>query len=128
MADEKSGFPKDPGTLLAEDRTQLAHERTLMAWTRTATSLISFGFTIYTFFDNFGSKAASHKFLGAAHYALIMISIGLICLILASLQHWRDMHRMELELGAKPRFLALALAGMIAFLGIFGLLAVVFRL
>jgi inner membrane protein YidH len=33
-------------TLLAVDRTRLAHERTLMAWVRTATSMISFGFTI----------------------------------------------------------------------------------
>jgi len=31
-------------TKLALDRTRVAHERTLMAWTGTATSLISFGF------------------------------------------------------------------------------------
>ena len=41
----------DTGTRLALDRTHLAHERTLMAWVRTATSLISFGFTIYKFFS-----------------------------------------------------------------------------
>ncbi len=41
----------DTGTRLAVDRTRLAHERTLMAWVRTATSLISFGFTIYKFFE-----------------------------------------------------------------------------
>ena len=34
-------------TKLAVDRTRLAYERTLMAWVRTATSLISFGFTIF---------------------------------------------------------------------------------
>lgn len=38
-------------TELALDRTLLAHDRTLMAWVRTATSLISFGFTIYKFFQ-----------------------------------------------------------------------------
>ena len=36
---------------LALDRTLLAHDRTLMAWIRTAVSLISFGFTIYKFFQ-----------------------------------------------------------------------------
>ena len=41
----------DDRTALALDRTRLAHERTLMAWARTATSLISFGFTIYKFFQ-----------------------------------------------------------------------------
>ena len=41
----------DDRTSLALDRTRLAHERTLMAWVRTAVSLISFGFTIYKFFQ-----------------------------------------------------------------------------
>lgn len=38
-------------TILAVDRTRLAHDRTLMAWVRTSASLISFGFTIYKFFQ-----------------------------------------------------------------------------
>ena len=46
-----SAKPLDVGTRLAVDRTRLAYERTLMAWVRTATSLISFGFTIYKFFQ-----------------------------------------------------------------------------
>jgi putative membrane protein len=44
---------KDRGTILAEertdvalDRTRMAAERTLMAWVRTTLSMISFGFTI----------------------------------------------------------------------------------
>ena len=41
----------DIGTRLAIDRTRLAHERTLMAWVRTAVSMITFGFTIYEFFE-----------------------------------------------------------------------------
>ena len=41
----------DTGTRLAVERTRLAYERTLMAWVRTATSLISFGFTVYKFFQ-----------------------------------------------------------------------------
>jgi putative membrane protein len=42
---------KPDSTQLALDRTWLAHERTLMAWVRTATSMISCGFTIYKFFQ-----------------------------------------------------------------------------
>jgi uncharacterized membrane protein YidH (DUF202 family) len=41
----------DDATSLAVSRTMLAHDRTLMAWVRTATSMISFGFTIYKFFQ-----------------------------------------------------------------------------
>ena len=36
---------------LAVERTFLAYERTLMAWTRTSVSLISFGFTLFKFFQ-----------------------------------------------------------------------------
>jgi len=36
---------------LALERTFLAHERTLMAWVRTAASLITFGFTLFKFFE-----------------------------------------------------------------------------
>ena len=43
----------DTSTKLAYDRTRLAYERTLMAWVRTGTSLITFGFTIYKFFEEF---------------------------------------------------------------------------
>jgi len=49
---------KDTGTILAEERTDLAlrrslmaGERTLMAWIRTALSMIGFGFSIYKFFQ-----------------------------------------------------------------------------
>jgi len=38
--------PASESPLLAVDRTRLAHERTLMARVRTATSMISFGFSI----------------------------------------------------------------------------------
>jgi putative membrane protein len=110
----------------ARDRTMLAHERTLMAWTRTATSLISFGFTIYTFFHNFGQRQQSQGFLGPAHYALIMISIGLVCLFLATLRHWYDVRELRRE-GAKPRLLAPLLAAMICVLGFLGFFAVLFR-
>ena len=44
-----SGLPD--ATRLAVDRTRLAYERTLMAWIRTATSMISFGFTIFKFLE-----------------------------------------------------------------------------
>ncbi len=36
---------------MARLRTSMASDRTLMAWVRTALSMISFGFTIYKFFQ-----------------------------------------------------------------------------
>jgi putative membrane protein len=126
LSQERTGLA-DERTDLALDRTVLAHERTLMAWTRTATSLISFGFTIYTFFENFGNRDASRRVVGSANFALVMISAGLICLLLATMRHWQEMQHMRAEYDAKPRYLAFVLAAMVSVLGILGLAAVVFR-
>src|SRR6185436_13456573 len=84
----------DSSTALALERTRLAHERTLMAWVRTATSLISFGFTIYKFFQFLREQGETphteHRF-GARGFALVMISVGLVSLLLATLGHWQYM-------------------------------------
>ena len=115
-------------TDLAAERTLLAHDRTLMAWTRTATSLISFGFTMYKFFESFGSKESSRRVLGSANFALVMISIGLSCLVLATIQHRRDVRQIVTQYGVKSRSLALAMAALVSLLGILGAVAVAFRL
>src|SRR5262249_41331764 len=77
---------------LAVERTLLAHERTLMAWVRTSTSLISFGFTIYKFFAYLVQTEGltSHRTLaGPRHFALAMISLGVISLAFAVAQERR---------------------------------------
>ena len=125
MADGEA--KKDQSTNLAVDRTMLAHERTLMAWTRTATSLISFGFTIYTFFHNYGDKEANRA-LGPRHYAIIMISVGLISLFIATWRHHKDVQDIEQEYGAKPRRTAPIVALLIFGMGCVGLIAALFRL
>jgi putative membrane protein len=128
MADQSTAsYTPQTSNEYARDRTMLAHERTLMAWTRTATSLISFGFTIYTFFHNFGPRDRPPGFLGPANYAMIMISIGLLCLFLATLRHMSDVRDLQRHEGAKPRRLAPLLAAMISVLGFLGLLAVILR-
>jgi uncharacterized membrane protein YidH (DUF202 family) len=43
--------PLDRSTQLAIDRTWVAYERTMLAWVTTATSLITFGFSVYKFFQ-----------------------------------------------------------------------------
>jgi putative membrane protein len=47
----KSATELDISTILAYDRTRLAYENTMMSWVRTATSLITFGFSVYKFFQ-----------------------------------------------------------------------------
>ena len=114
-------------TELAVDRTMLAHERTLMAWTRTATSLISFGFTLYTFFHNYQPQEPSRP-LGPRHYSIIMISIGLTSLLIATWRHHKDVAELEREYRAKPRRTAPIVALLIFAMGCVGLIAALFRL
>jgi putative membrane protein len=120
--------PAQQNTELATDRTMLAHERTLMAWTRTSISLISFGFTIYTFFSKFETSRTGGAAAGFSNYALVMIGIGLLSLVMATIQHMRDMKFAVATYGAKPHRLALLLAGMVSLLGIYGFVTVLFRL
>lgn len=119
----------DVSTVLATDRTRLAHDRTLMAWVRTATSLISFGFTIYKFFQYLQERQAAPRegLLGPRQYAILMIAFGIIALALATLQHRRDMRALRKHHPEVPYSLATVLAGLISLLGIVALLAVIFR-
>ena len=114
---------------LALDRTRLAHERTLMAWTRTATSLISFGFTIYKFFEYLRENrpAVEPGILGPQGFAAMMIVIGLTALVLATVEHRRSMKALRAAFGEVPYSLAAVVAGLIAILGILGLLGVLVR-
>jgi len=117
-------------TELAVDRTRLAHERTLMAWTRTATSLISFGFTVYKFFD-YVRKEESGPPAGPLRprwFALFMIVTGLLALTLATIEHHRALKPLKASYGPQPPSLSLIVAALIAVLGIVGLIAVVFHL
>ena len=114
---------------MALDRTRLAHERTLMAWVRTATSLISFGFTIYKFFQYLQEKSQTpaDRIFGPREFALIMIGIGLLALLLATIQHRRDMVRLRSQYPGVPYSLATVLAGLLSILGVVAFVAVVFR-
>jgi putative membrane protein len=112
---------------LAIDRTRLAHERTLMAWTRTATSLISFGFTIYKFFQYLHEdepQAVREGVLGPRLFALFMITTGIIALILATVEHRRSMLTLRASYGKLPYSLASVVASLVALLGVLGIITV----
>jgi putative membrane protein len=119
-------------TRLAVDRTRLAHERTLMAWVRTATSLISFGFTIYKFFqylrENQQTVTVNEPLIGPRGFALIMIVIGLTALIFATLEHRRNLRALRAQYGELvPLSWSTVIAGLIAILGVLVLVAVTLR-
>src|SRR6476620_4489151 len=116
-------------TKLALERTRLAHERALMAWVRTATSLISFGFTIYKAFEYLRQRQpdVARGVLGPRNFSLVLIGLGIGALVLATVQHRADLHRLEARYGALPRSTAAIVATIVSLLGIVALILVFLR-
>jgi putative membrane protein len=123
--------PLDSGTRLAIDRTQLAHERTLMAWVRTATSLITFGFTLYKFFEFEAGKRiveTNSPLISPRHFAMVMIGTGLVALLFSAADHRRSLKRLHDEYGVVfPRSFSLVVAAVVSILGLLGFAAALFR-
>ena len=118
----------DTGTKLAVERTRLAQERTTMAWVRTAASLISFGFTIYKFFqiEQKGLEPGA-GLIGSRGFAAIMICTGVGALVLAAVQHHKNLHEMQNNYGALPKSVAGPVAWLVGLLGVLALLGVLYR-
>lgn len=130
----------DRGTLLAEERTRLAFERsflaaerTLMAWMRTSLSMISFGFTMVKFFEYLEEQRKvdmtgvfGHSY-GPAALGLTLITIGTLALVAAVVQHRQTMKRLHERGLVSAWSLALAVASVVAILGVFALGSLVLK-
>jgi putative membrane protein len=126
---EQPGVPKpDFNTQLSVERTFLAYERTLMAWIRTAASLISFGFTIYKFFQlEAKGRVAVSQVIGPRSFASIMILMGLFSLLIATIQHRMNVRRQR-SYGVPQRTLVGWVAALISVLGILAIVSVILEL
>ena len=100
-----------------------------MAWIRTSTSLIAFGFTIFKFFQYLSTEEELRKAIVSPWVVgVLMIVIGLAGLILAWFQHRQEMKALKAEAGAIPYSISGIMAGLIAILGIVALVVVIWRL
>lgn len=114
--------------MLAIERTRVAYDRTMMAWIRTATSLITFGFTIYKYFQIQRVAPPSERLIGPREFSLILITLGLLSLALAVWHHTQGVLRLRALYPETPRSLAGWLAASVALLGLLALIAVILRL
>jgi putative membrane protein len=113
---------------LALSRTWLASERTLMAWVRTATSMISFGFTIYKFFAiEAGGNFKKTGLVTPRAFAIVMVSIGVASLLLATIQHRLDVRTLRPMMEPPRRSLTEGVAALVSFFGIAVLLIAAFH-
>jgi putative membrane protein len=118
----------DLSTKLAFDRTWVAYERTMLAWVRTATSLITFGFSVYKFFQIVRAEGGrGNQLIGARQFGLLLVSIGLASLALATLEYRQNIRRLGSQYEGRPRSLAVIVAGLISVLGVAALTVMLFR-
>jgi len=118
----------DVSTRLAFDRTRVAYERTMMSWIRTATSLITFGFSIYKFFQIEGAgREQRNRLIGPREFAFMLVSIGLVSLLLATIEHRQNIRALGTRYAGKQRSLAVLVAALISILGVLALVAMIFR-
>jgi len=109
-------------TELAFAHTRAAYERTMMLWIRTATSLITFGFSIYKFFQiERPIETTPNRFIGTRGFAFLLVSIGLISLMLATIEHSHNIRALRTQSPDDHRSLAVLLAAIILVLGILAL-------
>jgi putative membrane protein len=121
--------PLDTSTRLAFDRTWVAYERTMLAWVRTATSLITFGFSVYKFFQIVRAEGEqSTRAFGARQFGILLVSIGLASLALATVEYRQNIRRLGAEYQGRPRSLAVIVAALISVLGVVAMSLIVFRL
>ncbi|MDM5263564.1 DUF202 domain-containing protein [Sulfurovum sp. XTW-4] len=115
---------------MAFERTRGAYQRTMMAWVRTGTSLITFGFTAYKFFQlEISGKIPLIKvsLIGAREFEFILICIGIILLLLGMFEHRRDMRAMQKEYPDMPWSATNLIAYLMAALGGLALISVIYR-
>ena len=118
---------------LARERTRDASERTMMAWIRTSFSLISFGFGIPALIEVLADTKVGQEanlILWARILGFTYISLGVFAVVVAMLQHRRDL--LHLEQGAysyqRGFPLGFVVAGVIALIGVASFLGLMFRL
>jgi putative membrane protein len=71
-----------------------------MVEVRTATSLITFGFSIFKFFQlELGNDRHDSHLIGPREFALLMAGIGLVALVLGTVEHWRNMRSLRSRTG-----------------------------
>jgi putative membrane protein len=122
----------DASARLSLQNTVLTHERTMLAWVRTSTSLITFGFGIQQFFR--ATRGPDYAdLIGPRTFGLTMIIIGLLALLLAALQHRSAIEALKTNYPERKQYPAIGrssaqlLGVLIALLGLLAIVSTLFR-
>lgn len=119
-------------------RTRLSVERTMMAWLRTATALIGFGFAIVQFFERLQSHEARSPYLPNApiYLGMALIACGVLALLVAIWEYravvrylWSEPFGPIAGMAKEPANTpVLAIGVLLIVIGLFAFFAVLLRL
>jgi putative membrane protein len=113
---------------LVFEQTALSHDTTLTAWLRTAISLMSFGFTIYEFFqESSATEAARYRLLTPRLVGLVMICFGLLSLLLAHIEHRKAIKKIRKSYPNLQKSGSALLSSLVLLFGVTLFLAALFR-
>ncbi|MGC8494284.1 MAG: YidH family protein [Syntrophobacteraceae bacterium] len=116
---------------LPYEQSRLSADRTLMSWIRTSLSMISFGFTIFKFFQYLKESATSYNIPAqrARNFGTALVSLGTILLILAIVEYIVFLRRLDRDSGKKFRIsLAAVAATLISLVGLLALFDLFLRI
>ena len=121
-------------TGMSFQRTRMSADRTLMSVMRTALSLISFGFTIFQFFQKMHDAKVIEHVHAPRNFGLALVILGIAMLLLGivyhvqfmlGLRHTRDEMKAEGLIYGESRFppsLTLITAVLLLVVGVFAIL------
>lgn len=109
-------------TYLAFERTREAYERTLQAWIRTGTSLITFGFSVYKFFQLETPAGKQGYLVGPREFGVALVSLGFLSLVSATIKYRLQIKDLRTHYsGPTGLSLSIVVASALSALGIFAL-------
>ena len=112
---------------LPSETNYLAYERTMLAWIRTAVSLITFGFTLYKFFEDRKATEHDESILGPRIIGLTMIGLGMVSLMLATFEYRGRILTLKGKNKSTPVSYSYILALLMGLLGVMTFLGALFR-
>src|SRR5580704_5169894 len=86
---------------------------TMLAWVRTGTSLITFGFGVYKFFQIERKPGAEDHWIGSQGFGLILVAIGLAALALATVEYRQNMRSLQTDYLGRQSRLTVVFAGLV---------------
>jgi putative membrane protein len=117
---------------LGYERTRMAADRTLMAWIRTSVSMISFGFTIYKFFQYLHESNAltpAMHIYGPRNMGEVLVVLGTVLMGFAIVEYVLYQRLLSRQAGQKFPVSTTLIGGLLmTILGLLALANLMFRL